>query len=63
MKTCDACGRDFHLRRGLSCPWCGYNNGPGLLPRTEDSMQKIERRRDREVRRLRREQEVVQDPV
>jgi rRNA maturation endonuclease Nob1 len=55
--TCEACGREFRAHRGLDCPWCGYNNGPGDLPRTEKSVRRIERRRDREARRLRREDE------
>ena len=49
MRTCEACGRDFRTKRRLDCPWCGYNNGRGELPRTEGSMDEIERRRDRQV--------------
>jgi hypothetical protein len=33
--TCEACGREFKPGRELGCPWCGYNNGPGELPRLE----------------------------
>jgi len=52
MITCDACGRDFRSHRSeKTCSWCGYDNGPGELPRTEKSMQRIERRRDRQERR------------
>jgi len=43
--TCDACGRDFRVRRGLTCPWCGYNNGAGQAPRTEESVRDAEERR------------------
>jgi len=49
--TCDACGRDFRQGRGLTCPWCGYNNGAGPAPRTEASI------RSREWWRKRREEE------
>jgi len=58
--TCEACGREFRVvaaATGLDCPWCGYDNGPGELPRTEKSMRRIERWRDRQVRRERREDE------
>jgi rRNA maturation endonuclease Nob1 len=54
--ACEACGREFQGHRTSECPWCGYDNGPGKLPRTEASMRRIERRRDREMRRLRREE-------
>jgi len=55
--TCEACSREFRAHRGLDCPWCGYDNGPGELPRTEKSMRRIERRRDRQVWRERGEDE------
>jgi len=29
MITCEACGREFRTHRGLDCPLCGYDNGPG----------------------------------
>jgi hypothetical protein len=55
MMTCECCGREFGPNGDLTCSWCGYDNGPGELPRTETSMRQIARRRDREMRRLRRE--------
>jgi len=56
MTSCEACGREFPLNHDLTCPYCGFDNGPGELPRTEASMRRIERRRDREMRRFRREE-------
>jgi len=55
MTSCECCGRDFRPGHDLTCPHCGFDNGPGELPRTETSMRQIERHRDHEVRRLRRE--------
>ena len=57
MMTCEACGREFRTHRGTDCPYCGFDNSPIELPRTEESMRRIERRRDRESRRMRREDE------
>jgi len=56
MTSCDCCSREFRLGDDLTCPHCGFDNGPGELPRSEASMRQIERRRDREMRRLRREE-------
>jgi hypothetical protein len=56
MTSCEACGREFRPGHDLTCPHCGYDCGPSELPRTEVSMRQIERRRDREMRRQRREE-------
>jgi hypothetical protein len=56
MTSCEACCREFRLNHDLTCPHCGFDNGPGEVPRTETSMRQIERRRDREMRRLRLEE-------
>lgn len=47
MRTCEACGRDFTGRKGvMTCAYCGYNICPlSRWPRTEDSMQDAEERR------------------
>ncbi|MBM4018920.1 MAG: hydrogenase maturation nickel metallochaperone HypA [Planctomycetes bacterium] len=44
MITCEACGREFRTYRGTDCPYCGYDNSPSKLPRTEASMRRSERR-------------------
>ena len=51
MTTCECCGREFHPRHDMTCLWCGYNNGPDELPRTERAMKQIEKYGDRLARR------------
>ncbi len=35
--TCESCCREFRLKRhAKDCPYCGYNNGPGWMPRSGD---------------------------
>jgi len=35
--TCEACCREFQpKRRTKDCPYCGFNNGRGWWPRTDD---------------------------
>jgi len=34
--SCEACCRDFRTGRGTDCPYCGYNNGKGSWPRSND---------------------------
>ena len=35
--TCDSCCREFHaVGHGMDCPYCGYNNGRGWWPRSDD---------------------------
>ena len=37
MMTCKACCREFKSgMRGRNCPYCGFNNGRGWWPRTDD---------------------------
>jgi len=48
MRTCEACGRDFVCRKGMSmtCPYCGYNTCPlAHMPRSEASLRDLEERR------------------
>ena len=44
MITCEACAREFKSFRSRTCPYCGFNNGGGPLPRTEESIRRIEER-------------------
>ena len=38
MRSCEACGREFTpVRRRATCPYCGFNNGRGSWPRSDDS--------------------------
>ena len=35
--TCEACCRDFkQTRHSKDCPYCGFNNGRGWWPRSDD---------------------------
>jgi len=36
VMSCEACCRDFRTSRGTDCPYCGYNNGKGSWPRSND---------------------------
>jgi hypothetical protein len=48
MRTCEACGRDFICRKGMSmtCPYCGYNTCPLThMPRSQASLRDLEERR------------------
>ena len=37
MTTCESCCREFKAsRRSRDCPYCGFNNGGGWWPRTND---------------------------
>jgi len=45
MRTCEACGREYRSPRDATCPWCGFNNGPGRRPRTARTVRRTEKRR------------------
>jgi len=37
MRSCESCGREFTAVRGrTTCPYCGFNNGRGSWPSSDD---------------------------
>ena len=38
MDTCENCQREYNNEHGLTCKYCGYNNGPGDNPRSLQSI-------------------------